>query len=143
MTTVAYDGSSIAADTIATAQCGLKRTVHKLYKGRRYVYGGTGELPDVQRIANWIMAGAKPEDAPENKSDTGGLVVERRTGKAWIVCGEPAIMLPLSEPQFAVGNGRDFALAAMACGKTAKQAVEIAIRFNVFSGGEVDVIKIR
>ena len=36
--------------------------------------------------------------------------------------------------------GRDFALAAMYCGKTAAEAVEVAKAFNVWTAGPVDTL---
>lgn len=38
---------------------------------------------------------------------------------------------------WAWGSGMDFAIAALACGKDAVGAVEIACRFDIHSGGEV------
>ena len=38
------------------------------------------------------------------------------------------------------GSGRDFAIAAMALGRTARQAVALAARFDVYTGGGIDSI---
>lgn len=47
--------------------------------------------------------------------------------------------MPIQAP-CAIGSGSEYALAAMACGKTAEEAVEIAIKFDICSGGEIDSI---
>jgi ATP-dependent protease HslVU (ClpYQ) peptidase subunit len=43
---------------------------------------------------------------------------------------------------WAFGSGRDFAIAAMACGKSAREAVEIACQFDTGCGLGVDVMQI-
>ena len=50
----------------------------------------------------------------------------------------------IEEQFFAIGCGGDFALAAMECGKTPKEAVEIAAKFTVNTGGEIqeELIKV-
>ena len=45
---------------------------------------------------------------------------------------------------YSIGNGRKFALAAMECGKSPREAVEVAIKYDIYSGGEVqeEIIKL-
>jgi len=38
---------------------------------------------------------------------------------------------------YSIGSGRKFALAAMECGKSPREAVEIAIKYDIYSGGEI------
>lgn len=42
---------------------------------------------------------------------------------------------------FAIGSGRELALAAMYCGKNAKEAVEVASLFEASCGMGVDVLE--
>jgi ATP-dependent protease HslVU (ClpYQ) peptidase subunit len=42
----------------------------------------------------------------------------------------------------ATGSGRDYALAAMHCGKTAREAVEIACLFETGCGNGVDELEV-
>ena len=48
--------------------------------------------------------------------------------------------LKFHDEQFAIGSGRDFALAAMYLGKTAAQAVEVACVFDSGCGNGVDAM---
>ena len=53
----------------------------------------------------------------------------------------PLWVLALVRERFvADGSGRDFAIAAMALGRTARQAVALAARFDVYTGGGIDSI---
>lgn len=46
----------------------------------------------------------------------------------------------IEEKRAACGSGRDFALAAMACGKTAQEAVELASQFDCSTGMGIDTL---
>jgi hypothetical protein len=56
--------------------------------------------------------------------------------------GKRPTFMPILERFWSVGSGRDFALAAMALGKTAKEAIELAHMFDASTGDKVDVIEI-
>lgn len=76
--------------------------------------------------------GYKHED-----SDTSAILACK--GRAWHLSG--GAWLALCRPYHAIGSGRDFAIAAMALGQTAHQAVELAIGFDVNSGGGIDCLE--
>lgn len=44
---------------------------------------------------------------------------------------------------FALGSGGNFALGAVLAGKTAKEAVEIAKKLDINSGGKIKTVKIK
>jgi hypothetical protein len=50
------------------------------------------------------------------------------------------IPIPIKEGFHAVGSGRDFALSAMRLGRTAREAIELACEFDVFTGGPITVL---
>jgi hypothetical protein len=140
MTTIAWDGQTLAADTLACAS-GLRRVAHKLFRCRRYIFGMTGLQADGHIIAQWLRDGASLRDpAPISEDGINGLVIDLDDGRVYVVEGKRATLVPVHEPVFAVGSGRDFAIAAMTFGKTAQEAVEFSARFDVYTGGEVDTI---
>ncbi len=49
--------------------------------------------------------------------------------------------IPILEPYIAIGSGSDFAISAMSMGKTAKEAIEEAIKHDIYTGGTVDVVQ--
>lgn len=142
MTTVAWDGKTIAADRQATGGGGLRRELAKLYRSRLYIFGGVGQLDDVMSIAEWFrLHDANSEKAPTlSEGGTNGIAVDTRSGKAFIVEGAKPRLSPILESFHASGSGRDFAISAMAFGKNAREAVLFASRFDVFTGGKVDVV---
>ena len=140
MTTIAWDGRSLAVDRLAVC-ANLRRSTRKLHVSKAWVYGGAGSLPDLADIALWLEAGA--EDAKRPTLEEGGscgIAVRRRDGRAFKVEGKRPVLALVRERFVADGSGRDFAIAAMALGRTARQAVALAARFDVYTGGGIDSI---
>ena len=148
MTVLAWDGTTLAADKRAIIGR-LQRTTRKIYSVcvapggvPPVLVGYAGDASDGDECLAWFRAGAKPDDFPpplRTKEDWSGLLVIWGGGEIWRYESSP---YPVQfEPQiFASGSGRDFALAAMHCGKTAAEAVEIASFFDPNCGNGVDVL---
>ena len=47
---------------------------------------------------------------------------------------------PINAP-FAFGSGEDFAMAAMLCGKTAAEAIEVAEQLDLYTGGHITILQ--
>ena len=145
MTTVAWDGETLAADRL-TVGGNLKRTITKLYVCGDFVYGGAGMVIEIMQVVDWLRRGAKTINSPSasSKDDCGvcGIAIHK-SRKAFIVEWNESHtrLMPCEEPAWAIGCGRDFAIAAMACGKTAAEAVEIAARFDAGTGHGVNVVR--
>ena len=123
MTTIAWDGTTLAADSRATTE-GLIRRVNKVFDVQRGWFAGCGNYSEVLAVKNWLCGWS---NSPENLTNFAGLII--REGKAYRI-EERLIEMPIFEKFHAIGSGRDFALAAMHCGKTAREAVEIAAMFD-------------
>ena len=128
MTTIAWDGATLAADTLATSD-GLKRYTRKLFLYDRFMYGMCGSLSEGMEIAKWVGGGCKSETAPTMEDDScHGIVIEKSYGrfmKLYTVGGKKPVLMEVREGFFAVGSGRDFAITAMALGKSAVEAVKL------------------
>jgi hypothetical protein len=140
MTTIAYDGRTLAADRRANSS-GAIRTVCKIFDCGEYVFAGTGVADESELIAGYIrkgfsLAAAKELDFSDENSY--GIVVRKADGKCFCISGKHLTLVPILDEQFAMGSGRDFALSAMAFGKTAKEGVEFAMRFDAATGNGVD-----
>lgn len=57
-----------------------------------------------------------------------------------VVCYEGSNYTVQVTPPAAIGTGGNYARVAMECGKTAVEAVQEAIKFDVFSGGDIQVL---
>lgn len=132
---IAYDSRITQGDTISSDDFNK----HVLYKGCHYFL--CGEAPSFRKfiaLHNNNESGEDSIDPPEG-CNVGALIVKDgelftanldRDGEYWC-CTEP-LDIPL-----AIGTGTDHALTAMDMGATAKQAVAMAIKRDVRSGGRV------
>ena len=135
MTTVAYDGKTLAADTQRNGSFTLK--AHKLYRlADGALFAAAGSVQEILAVLGWLNGGEKPADL----QDFEGLIITKHGAE---IIGDRLMRTPSLEPFYAIGTGSHFALAAMACGKSAVEAVRIAMRFDPFSGGRVESITLR
>lgn len=152
MTVVAWDGRTLAADRRMTDGAGLIRTVRKIREwvepgsGRRVGLAITGDAAAGLEMLEWFTGGEGPETWPKAAREDGAtmiVVLASVGGPAQVVqyAKGPYPMTILDE-RSAWGSGRDFALAGMSLGLNAIQAVELACKFDCYSGGGVDFIEL-
>lgn len=140
MTCIAWDGKTLAADKRAI-NSGLPRTVTKIHRVKDCLVGASGDAAQAREMLAWWKSGANPKTFPasqRDKDDWGTFVVISKEGID--VYERTPYPIRFEEKQFACGSGRDFATAAMHLGCNAKQAVEIACRFDVSCGNGIDVL---
>jgi ATP-dependent protease HslVU (ClpYQ) peptidase subunit len=162
MTTIAFDGKTIAADRQHSDDWGLKGEGSKLFVNDHVVIGFAGDrdmhldmvdalcraaMPKAPQsydpakdVTMDIVLAARLKYDPDGKRSLRVMAICRQTKKIAISNGE---RIDWSEyKQFAVGSGRDFALGAMHHGATAKQAVETANHFEINTGSDIDVVEV-
>lgn len=105
--------------------------------------GYTGSSATGLAMVAWLDAGAKHETFPESQKDkdSWGTVVHLKDGQlnVYEYTSHP---IRFEDKLYACGSGRDFALAAMHCGKSTAEAVEIACLFENGCGNGVDTLSI-
>lgn len=141
MSVIAWDGRTLAADRRATLGT-LIRTTTKIFHLGTSLAAYAGNADAGEEMLAWFKGGAIPESFPASQRDESswaGLLIVWPDGSLWKYERTP---YPLKFPpqHFAIGSGRDFALAAMHCGKTAEQAVEVACVFDSGCGNGVDAL---
>lgn len=142
MTVIAFDGRTLAADKMSCA-AGYGYTVtkvHRLRDGSIAAFSGDGDA--AMALLAWLNAAQNPAAYPETQKDRDGdasCFVVRPDGSRWSY-GKTPYPQRVECEIFAMGHGRDFALAAMHCGKTAREAVELACRLDVFCGNGIDTL---
>ena len=138
MTTIAWDGTTLAADTQSQSN-GVKRVSHKITATQQYLYGMCGSEAEAMIVAKWVAGGCLPAEQPADL-DTGphGLLIERSTKKCFILDGERATMLPVVERFYAEGSGREYAMGAMYTGTNAAEAVSVASRFDIWTNDDIE-----
>ena len=137
MTTIAWDGKTLAADR--QAHHGPSNTKYERKKlcvldGKAIAGAGRASLNDA--MANWITYGGDLPDACKEGEYT--VVVANAENECEVYEGVP---IPLKIPagvKLAWGSGAQAAMAAMECGKDAREAIEIASRVDLDTGCGID-----
>lgn len=142
MTCIAWDGKTLAADKRATYQ-GLTRTVTKIFRHGNALLAIAGDGGMGMEMVNWIRGGGVLSSYPPTQREEKTMVYFAmiEDGRVWMYERTPHPLI-LEDRQFAMGSGRDFALAAMHLGKSAREAVEIACLFEQNCGNGVDVLEL-
>lgn len=141
MTTIAWDGQTLAADKQSTA-FGMGRTVTKIHRIRGELFAISGGGTHCSALLNWFKGARKTEEWPKAPDDEkcGHAIQFTKDGIfAWSGYSLP-YPEKLEDKFMAFGSGRDFAMAAMHLGKSAKEAVEIASIYDINTGMGVDTL---
>jgi hypothetical protein len=142
MTTICWDGKSVAADTMACT--GDYRTPAKILKVKQVgdiVFAMSGMSALFEPCIKWYLDGHDPESMPcwRGGGDNASRLLVFKDGR----CFAFHTSLPYPDENFAPdawGAGENFAIGAMKAGADARRAAEIAIECNPFTGGEVQVV---
>ena len=161
MTTIAYDGRMLAADMQHTfgGSSKYQRPRSKIkrirYGDRRFIAALSGTEPGAMALIEWYVhstnSGGRrvidyPLDSPilpEDRSATVLIAELFKTGPHKVVHVSSNGAVYEANGQYAIGSGADFAEGAMAAGAAAYVAVEIASKFDVFSGMGVEVVDLK
>lgn len=145
MTTIAWDGAALAADRLCNSG-DVAVSIRKLHDCGAFAYAGCGAAVDVVIVADWLRDGAPDVQLTGVESSKCCGIAVRKHDRALFtveIAEKRPILLPIEERFHAEGSGRQAALAAMACGKSAREAVKIAARFDVCTGRGVDSVIVR
>lgn len=156
MTTIAYhaDLRQIAWDSqVTTGGAGLKMAgkYHKVWSEGDFWIGGTGSLFLIQRLQRHLGTltdeAAMLDVARWWAEDTASLPASEDNNAEVLVVfhdlGLPAVCLDTDgclfevDGNFALGSGREYALAAMHMGASAELAVDVATCYDIYSGGPI------
>ena len=145
MTTIAFRDGVLAADSRATWEDGtigkcvkLYRLVSKVEPCRGPILLGiAGEVYAALLFHDWLRDGGEPklhDRGVDTEDDFDALIVHR---SGLFLANRLCRIDFLPEDFCAFGSGRQAALAAMMCGKSAVEAVRIAARIDPHTGGRV------
>lgn len=141
MTTIAFDGVTLAADKQSTSH-GMARTVTKIRRIRGELFAMSGGGIHCQALMKWFEGSRNPSEWPKAPDDEscGNIIQVTKAGLfVWSGAGLPHPE-PLEDRFMAFGSGRDFAMAAMHLGKSAKEAIEIASIYDIATGMGIDTL---
>lgn len=145
MTTIAYRDGVLASDSRATYDDWTQSRCIKIYRAKSKVdpvkgdvlVGTAGHSSASLLFLDWLEVGGEPRlhDRGVNEMTEFECLIVHKSG-IWV--GDRLCRLEKLEEDFwAAGSGRQAALSAMHCGKSAIDAVRMACRIDSFSGGRV------
>ena len=140
MTTIAFDGNTIAADkqmNFCDTPVATSKLVKMTYNGKRAVAAGSGEVVQYTPIIEWLKNKRKAQPVLDATANFGVIVVTE--DKVAYVYASALTPVAIKGRPWAIGTGADYALGAMAFGATAEQAVQIASELDVNTGLGIDV----
>lgn len=138
MTTIAYDGKTLAVDSLVTSGTLAFGTCQKLFKLKNGSYAAiAGSVSLIPEILSWLQGGPRP--VLEEDDALNGIVVDTK-GHA-LEFGNELRLFPACVP-WGGGSGGYTAMVAMRCGKSAVEAVEVACEMDVTTRGPVQAANI-
>jgi hypothetical protein len=144
LTTIAWDGRYVAADTLMiSGSYKHPMPYQKLRLGNGVCYGLTGYAAWFDAWIKWYEAGADPAATPAcNISDGGGAFIVLQQGTASFFTREMPYAMHLQAPD-AWGSGAEYAIGAMMADASAIRAIDIAIRVDHGTGGKTQAIDLQ
>jgi ATP-dependent protease HslVU (ClpYQ) peptidase subunit len=143
MTTIAWKGRTLAADTQLTYEDATKAFCRKItFFGDFQVVAVAGDVESEFYFKRWLQAGGKIDSWGNSvieflkKPKFEALYVDKRK-QVWYYTDGPAPML-IEHKFAAIGSGRSLALAAMHMGLNAKDAVLLAGDIDINTNKIVD-----
>jgi len=137
MTIICWRDGVLASDSQMT-NGNIAGKTKKLFKVKNVAFGFAGDLVDGLKLIEFLRSG--DEQPPTLSEDFEALAMDIRTGKCTYYEKQlvPVIIMDRFE---AIGTGNELALGAMEMGASAVEAVRVAIKRDINSGGRVAVIK--
>lgn len=140
MTVVAWDGRTLAADKMSCSH-GYGYTVtkvHRLRDGSLVAFSGDGD--SAMALLAWLDAARNPAAYPDGQKDNDTSAVLITPDRTVWSYGKTPFPQRIESEFYAMGHGRDFALAAMHLGHDARKAVEVACELDAFCGCGIDTL---
>lgn len=135
MTTIAIKDGIMACDSRITSGNVVNYLgFEKVMRHDDCYYGFAGDCHQIALSKAYI----KGEIALEHLPDTVALevVCMPKKGKPYLLTITDGCVTTMDiKGSFSIGSGSSFAMAAMECGATARQAVDVAKKYDIYSGG--------
>ena len=139
MTTIAFDGKTMACDTRVVCGSNYYNTDTKIYENDAYVIGVAGDAG----VGTMLIDCPYILQARHYDFDFEALVYVKDAEKLYKVAFykswdcELSSVIPIADSFAAVGSGAPYALAAMECEYSAHGGVAVASKFDPNTGGKI------
>jgi len=152
MTTIAYKDACMVSDSQMTNGSIKVMGIHKVFRTNGLLVGIAGPAQRINQCLNWLMrceelcqsSGKEVTldrfhqlESPDLGDEEIEMLVVCQTTACVHIVNQYGHCIELGEnAPFAIGTGQNFAMGALYHGASAREAVEIAIRLDVCSGGD-------
>lgn len=138
MTTIAFDGETLAVDSRITREGAVVGTADKSIETEDFIGAICGDFVTIPLLRTWVRASLSEQSRPKLPKGSSFILVlvHKRTGRV-TVYEDGLSPLEMDDRVFAYGSGAAYALGAMHAGATAKQAVQAAAAYDGATGGRV------
>lgn len=132
MTTVAVSKSAMCSDSLCIDQ-GSRSYVQKIFAVDGALIGFAGEVSQGLMFVEWYVSGGK-DHYPFDKNFEAVVLYEDGS----IYSYDSGLMpIKMEQQYYAIGSGKQAATAAMMMGMSPSEAVEIAIKIDACTGGNI------
>ncbi|HJV75467.1 MAG TPA: hypothetical protein VJ654_14670 [Noviherbaspirillum sp.] len=138
MTTIVCNRSGMAADRRISDMPMFQ--AKKLFRVGGSLIGVAGSMDQCLRFVEWRR---NPEVRPTFADSPSFSALELTSGGKILWWGSEMMPVEISEEFYAIGSGAPYALGALSAGKSLKEAVKIAARWNEATGPEVQTMNLR
>lgn len=139
MTVIVFDGTTLAADKAASCM-GYATTVTKIYRVPGGLVGLAGDGDYAMLLLDWFRRGRNAETFPKGQEDNDTSAVFIDDARRIFSYGKTGFPQLCEDKVYAMGHGRDFALAALYLGCDARTSVEVTCALDALCGNGVDVL---
>lgn len=142
MTTIAWDGSTLAADRrVNFGGVTDAKTTKIVQRADGALAASSGSSSLGAAFKRWFLDGENGERPALDKGteNASGLII-RPSGV--LIVHDVSGWYEAEAGFYALGSGWEIALGAMAMGATAEQAVRVAAKFDGNTGGDVDTLSL-
>ncbi len=145
MTTIAWDGKTLAGDRRAHVDLTPAGRTRKVYRvvapnGRVALVGFAGSVAYARAYLHWLAGGDEPDRAGFAAAKWAVMMVDD-SKRVYVRVNETNAWDDLGRIRWAIGSGRWLALGAMAHGASAREALKIATKLDYETGDGVDVVR--
>lgn len=140
MTTIVYDGKTLAVDSQVTTGSVIVGVRNKIQDIGGYFVAGCGSTDGIDLVIGYLLEG-KEKPSGLSASDADVLFVNKETGEAFRAFGDTLVMSKSVIPFFG-GSGAEIARGAYQLCNDPVEALKVAIKIDVFTGGPINMVKI-
>ena len=138
MTTIAWDGETLAADSQLTGgDFVYQQNDKKIFNVNGHLVAMAGDDGQCWQFLDWYRN--PDQDYPDKLDDMGALAITKRGAFEYGSCKIPTKI----KPPFAIGTGSAFAMGAMLHGASAAEAVDIACKLDKYSSKPIKTARLR